>query len=283
MTPSDRLAAAEARGRFAREAARREGEIELARAALLVAAEDDSGCDVEGTLDALARMGEEAGAQVRAYPGAAVVALNRYLFEELGFTGNRHEYNDPHNSFLNRVVERRTGLPITLSVVYMEVGRRAGLHVEGVGMPGHFIVRARAGEEGPAVLVDPFNGEVVDEEDCRLRLEEIYGGRVALTPEHLRAVTTREILVRMLTNLKGVYAAAQLYRRALAAVERILLLTPHAVSERRDRGMLLAQLERLHEAAADVQAYLRLEENAPDSENVREQLRKIQARLAMLN
>lgn len=283
MTPSHRLAAAEARRRFAGEVLRREGEIDLSRAALFVAAEEDAGCDVERTLGALGRMGEEAGAQVRAYPGAAVVALNRYLFEELGFRGNRDDYNDPRNSFLHRVVERRTGLPITLSVVYMEVGRRAGLAVEGVGFPGHFIVRVRGEGGDPPVLVDPFNREIIDEDDCQHRLDEVYGGRVQLADEHLRAASKREILIRMLMNLKGVYAQAQLYRRALSAVERILLLAPHAVSERRDRGMLLAQLERLHEASAEVQAYLRLNENAPDAENVREQLKKIQLRLAMLN
>ena len=104
-----------------------------------------------------------------------------------------------------------------------------------------------------------------------------------LTAEHLRAVSKREILIRLLTNLKSVYAQGQLYRRALATVERILLLAPHALSERRDRGLLLAQLERLPEAAADVRAYLRLNENAPDVDSVREQLKKIQARQAMLN
>jgi regulator of sirC expression with transglutaminase-like and TPR domain len=283
MTPSDRLAAAEARRRFVREVVRREGEIDLARAALALADEEDAGCDVEASLAALGRMGEEAGAQVRDYAGAPVVALNRYLFEELGFSGNREHYNDPRNSFLHRVIERRTGLPITLSIVYMEVGRRAGLAIEGVGFPGHFIVRVGGGGASPPVLVDPFNREIIDEEDCQHRLDEVYGGQVPLTDEHLRAASKREILVRILTNLKGVYAQAQLYRRALAAVERILIVAPHAVSERRDRGMLLAQLDRLHEAAADVQAYLRLNENAPDADNVREHLKKIQMRLAMLN
>ena len=283
MTPSDRLAAAEARSRFVREVVRREGDLDLARAALALAAEDDAGCDVEASLESLERMGEEARTQVRAYAGAPVVALNRYVFEELGFNGNRENYNDPRNSFLNRVIERRTGLPITLSVLYMEIGRRAGLTIDGVGFPGHFIVRVRGGDEDPPVLVDPFNREIIDEDDCQHRLDEVYGGQVQLADEHLRATSKREILVRMLTNLKGVYAQAQLYRRALAAVERILLDAPHAVSERRDRGLLLAQLDRLHEAVADVQAYLRLNENAPDAENVREQLKKIQMRHAMLN
>lgn len=282
MTPADKVVAAGARSRFALEVLRRGEEINLARAALLVAAEEDGRCDVEASLGALGRMGREARERVADFGGAPVVALNRYVFEELGFAGNREKYYDPRNSLLNRVIERRTGIPITLSIVYMEVGRIAGLEVEGVGMPGHFIVRAR-GEGGAPVLVDPFNREVVDEEDCQHRLDEVYGGQVPLTPEHLRAVSKREILIRLLTNLKAVYAQGQLHRRALAAVERILLLAPHALSERRDRGLLLAQLERLPEAVADMRAYLRLNENAPDVESVREQLQKIQARQAMLN
>ena len=282
MTPADKAAAAVARNRFALEVLRREEEIDLARAALCAAAEDDVGCDVAASIAQLERMGAQARERVEASEGPAVVALNRYLFEEAGLVGNRSDYYDPRNSFLNRVLERRTGIPITLSVVYMEVGRRAGLKVEGVGMPSHFIVRA-TGEAEPPVLIDPFRGEIIDEDDCQRRLDEMYGGQVPLTGEHLRAVSKREILARMLTNLKGIYAQTQHYRRALAAVERILILAPHATSERRDRGVLLAQLDRLPEAAADVQTYLNLNENAPDAESVREQLKKIKKRIAMLN
>jgi regulator of sirC expression with transglutaminase-like and TPR domain len=282
MTPADKVAAAGARSRFALEVLRREEEIDLARAALFAAAEDDAGCDVEASLALLEWMGGEARERIEEAGVERVAALNRYFFEELGFEGNREDYYDPRNSFLNRVLARRKGIPITLSVAYMEVGRRAGMRVEGVGMPGHFIVRAYGGSDA-AVLVDPFHGEVVDEEDCQRRLDEMYGGQVALSDEHLRAVTKREILVRLLTNLKGIYAQAQLYRRALAVVERILVVAPHAVSERRDRGVLLAQLDRPHEAARDVQTYLNLNEQAPDAESVREHLKKIKMRIAMLN
>ena len=303
MTPSDKLAAAGARQGFTAEVLRRGRDVDLARAALFVAAEEDPRCDVGGTLRELERMGEEAGARVRSGGDEPVAALNRYLFGELGFTGETRNYYDPRNSLLHHVVARRAGLPITLSLVYMEVGRRAGLRVEGVGRPGHFIVRAGVAGEG-AALVDPFHGRLLDEEDCQRRLDEIYGGRVRLAPEHLRPAGAREILVRMLTrlapehlrpagareilvrmltNLKGVYAQARLYRRALACVERILLLAPHAVSERRDRGALLAELGRVHESVAEVRAYLRLAENAPDAGEVREQLKKIEARAAMLN
>ena len=282
MTPADKVSAAGARGRFVLEVLKREEEIDLARAALFVAAEDDKLCDVEGSLAVLERMGAEARSQVESYAGPPVAALNRYLFEELRFEGNRANYYDPRNSMLNHVIDRRTGIPITLSIVYMEVGRRAGVSAEGVGMPGHFVVRAWSDADAP-VLVDPFNADVIDEEDCQHRLDEIYGGQVPLSKEHLLSVSKREILVRLLTNLKAIYVQAQLYRQALACVERILILAPYALGERRDRGILLAQLDRLSEAVSDVQKYLRLAENAPDAENVREQLKKIQMRLAMMN
>ena len=282
MTPADKVVAAGARSRFALEVLRRGEEINLTRAAMLVAAEEDPRCDVEGALGQLERMGEVARSRVEASGGPPVAALNRYLFEELGFEGNGRNYYDPRNSLLHLVVERRTGLPITLSVVYMEVGRRAGLRVEGIGLPGHFVVRAE-GDDGEPVLVDPFHGRTLDEDDCQQRLDEIYGGQVPLAEEHLRGVGAREILVRLLTNLKGVYAQARLYRRALACAERILTLAPYALSERRDRGVLLAELGRLPEAVADLRAYLKLAENAPDAGPVREQLKKTETRLAMMS
>jgi regulator of sirC expression with transglutaminase-like and TPR domain len=283
MTPSDKLAAADARRRFAAEVLRAEAAVSLARAALLLAAEEEPRrCDVAGCLRLLEEWGARARARVAAGAAGPVEALNQYLFGELGFRGNEDDYYDPRNSLLHRVLERRTGIPITLSIVYMEVGRRAGLEVEGVGLPGHFVVRA-APPGGEPMLVDPFNAKATDEEECQQRLDVIYGGQVTLGEEHLRAVGVRAILARVLGNLKAVYVQAQLPRRALAAVERILLLAPHDLGERRDRGALLAQLGRLPEAIAETQSYLNLRPDAPDAEAVREQLKKMRARLSMLN
>ena len=283
MTPADKLAAAEVRRRFASEVSRPGGEIDLARAALLVGAEEEPRrADVGRCLARLDEMGEEARARAVSGGGSRVEALNRYLFEELGFAGNEADYYDPRNSMLHQVLGRRKGIPITLSIVYAEVGRRAGLRVEGVGLPGHFIVRAFEGG-GEGVLVDPFNRRTTDREECQSRLDVIYDGRLELNEEHLRAVGPRPILARVLGNLKAVYVQARLFRRALAAVERILLLAPAALEERRDRGMLLAQLERLPEAIAETQLYLNLSPDAPDADAVREQLKKMQARQAMLN
>ena len=284
MTPFDRLAADEARGQFAAEVSRPDPALRLARAALLVGKEEEPRvCRVERCLAQLDSMGEEARARIERGAGSRVEALNQYLFEEQGFTGNVVEYYDPRNSMLHRVLERRLGIPITLSIVYMEVGLRAGVRVEAVGLPGHFIVRAYERDGAAGVLVDPFNRKVTDEEECQQRMDGIYDGAITLGPEHLSATGVRAILTRVLGNLKAVYVQAQLFRRALAAVERILLVTPHDIEERRDRGMLLAQLNRMGEAVADTQTYLNLAPNAPDADSVREQLKKMQIRLAMLN
>jgi regulator of sirC expression with transglutaminase-like and TPR domain len=285
MTPADKLAAAEVRRRFAAEVSRPAGEVDLARAALLIGAEEEPRrAEVSRCLARLDEMGEEARARAVRRGGPKVEALNRYLFEELGFVGNESDYYDPRNSMLHQVLGRRTGIPITLSVVYIEVGRRAGLRVEGVGLPGHFVVRAFEDEGDEAgVLIDPFNRRTTDAEECQSRIDLIYDGKLELSEEHLRAVGAHSILARMLGNLKAVYVRAALFRRALAAVERLILLAPSDLDERRDRGMILAQLGRLHEAIADTQTYLNLSPNAADADAVREQLKKMQARQAMLN
>jgi len=283
MTPFDKLAAAEARSRFASEVLQPDSAVSLARAALLVGAEEEPrACDVGRCLARLDELGEQARARIARADGSAVEALNRYLFDEQRFEGNEADYYDPRNSMLHRVLERRAGIPITLSIVYIEVGRRAGLSVEGVGLPGHFIVRV-LDVEGGKVLVDPFNRRVTDREECQRRLDVIYEGKVELMDEHLRAVGARSILARVLGNLKAVYVQAQLFRRALAAVERILLINPHDLDERRDRGMILAQLGRMPQAIAETQSYLNLAPDAMDADAVREQLKKMRIRQAMLN
>ncbi|MDQ3684216.1 MAG: transglutaminase-like domain-containing protein [Acidobacteriota bacterium] len=283
MTPFDKLAAADSRGRFARLALRPDREFNVAEASLLVAAEDDSRCDVARCLALLDEWGGEAQTRLRDERGAArIAAFNSFMFEELGFAGNQQNYHDPRNSFLNRVLERRTGIPITLSIVYREVARRAGLSAAGIGFPGHFLVRVAEGfSEG--LLVDPFNRTIVDEEDCQEWLDNMYGGQVPLTAEHLRTATPREIIIRLLRNLKGIYAGAHLHRRALAVIERILLLAPQAFDERRDRGALLVQLGRYAEAVADLKTYLTFSPNAPDADAVREQLKRAHNLAAMRN
>ncbi len=281
MTPESKLRAAAARSRFAASAGQR-GELDLAQAALLIAAEDDH-VDVSHYLAVIDQLGRDAAALVAANPGAGIEVFNDFLFQQNGFHGNQTRYYDPHNSHLHKVLDDRIGIPITLAIVYLEVGRRAGLETEGVGMPGHFIVRVREAGALEALLVDPFDARVIDRTDCQARLDELFAGSVALNDEHLRGSNSREILARLLTNLKAIYTRARMYRQALSAVERILLLRPQDAAEQRDRGALLAQLDRLPEAIWSTQLYLQLYPRANDADEVKEQLYVMQRQLAAMN
>lgn len=287
MTPANKLAAREARRQFELVARQPDAAIDLAQAALLVACEEEPYFEPSRYRARLYELGLEARERVERLErqgGEPVLALNDYLFTELGLGGNQENYYDARNSLLHHVIERRRGIPITLSIIYMEVGRRAGLWTEGVGLPGHFIVRVRERAESLAgTLVDPFHGQIVDREDCQQRLDQVYGGQLRLNEAHLRPATSREILVRLLRNLKAIYVQAALYQQAASIVERILLLSPQSTEERRDRGMLLSQVGRYTEAIGDVQSYLRQAPDAPDAEAVREQLKKMQGRRAMLS
>ncbi|MDQ3755576.1 MAG: tetratricopeptide repeat protein [Acidobacteriota bacterium] len=285
MTPQGKSQAQEARQRLAALAAQPEASIDLAHAALLIAAEEQPGLDVERYRALLLELGVTARERVARAQGSAIKALNRFVFEELGFVGNHENYYEPSNSLLHEVLKRRRGIPITLSLVYIDVGRRAGLAIEGVGLPGHFIVRAQAMTDAGAetALVDPFNGKIIDEDECQQRLDGMYGGQAPLTEEMLRPARPREILVRLLRNLKAIYAQSQLYRRALAITDRILLFAPDAHHERRDRGALLAQLGHYAAGITEIETYLQRAPQAPDAERVREQLKKLRLQMAMLN
>jgi regulator of sirC expression with transglutaminase-like and TPR domain len=197
-------------------------------------------------------------------PQRIVAQINAYLFDEQGFHGNQEDYYDPRNSFLNDVLDRKTGLPITLSVLYIEIGRYVGLPIVGVGMPGHFLV-AYTAQPGP-FWIDPFHGgEVLSREDCATRLQQIYGQSLAWHDTYLEPVSDHNILRRMLYNLKAIYAQREDYNRALSIVERLLLLTPGVPTEMRDRGLLHAQLGHLEAALDDLQHYRQLAVDAPDA------------------
>lgn len=259
--------------------------MRLDRAALLIGAEDEAyrNVSVERYLSQLDELAEEARSFMAVSQSGETEAFNYFLFELKRFAGNQLDYYDPRNSFLNEVIDRRLGIPITLSVVYMEVGRRAGLDVEGVGLPGHFIVRVREVGLSEALLVDPFHGVMLTREDCQDRLDTVYDGLVSLSDEHMRAASTPEILVRMLRNLKSVYTRSGLFKQALACIDRILILTREDVTEHRDRGMLLARLERFEEGAREIEFYLQTAPDATDHTTVREQLNSLRQQQAMRN
>src|SRR5256885_3325700 len=200
MTPAD------ARDAFTRLLQTPEPELDLAEAALLIAAEEYPDLRPSVYLEQIARMGTELKRRIRAEvePRRVVETANTYLFEELHLKGNREEYYDPRNSFLNDVIERRVGIPITLAVLYIAIGERAGLPVRGVGMPGHFLVKYAPASSGE-IFIDAFNGRTLSRQECAKMLEDMYGGTVKMRPALLEPSTKRQILARILNNLKSLY------------------------------------------------------------------------------
>jgi len=235
----------------------------VAPAALAIARVEYPGLDPDPYVQRLERMGEAAAARLHARReskvDSQVATLNAYLFEELGFTGNRERYDDPRNSFLNEVLDRRTGIPISLSVIYLEVGRRAGLRLEGVNFPGHFLVRAVAEPGTEDLIVDPFHaGALLSEVDCRQLLRQHLGEEAAFDPALLATATRQQIIVRMLVNLKRLYVRMRSFPQARFIADLLLTVDPSALSELRDRGLLSYHMEDFAAALRDLEAYLRL-------------------------
>ncbi|MEM7417252.1 MAG: transglutaminase-like domain-containing protein [Gemmatimonadota bacterium] len=263
---------------LAEELNRSESELDLARAALLIAKEEYPQLSVELYLARLDQVAEEVKDRL-ANESAPLVVLNEIistLYERRKLAGNRAAHHDPRNSFLNDVLDRGVGAPITLGIVLLEVGWRLGLPVEGVNFPGRFLVRYR----GSAIrlLVDPYDGGAIRFEDqAQEILDQGYGGVVAMRDAFLRPSSKRDILVRLLTGLKSIYTKVGDDRRALAVVERMLMILPTAPLISRSRGMLLAKLGRLSEAADQLEAYLRVSPTAGDKADVLEMVRELRA------
>jgi len=270
------------------------GETDLAEAALVIAAEHDPQVDIPLCLRRLDKWAAAAAPAVaRAEDSAGQArALIAAIHGKLGFAGNAADYYDPRNSYFHRVLERRTGIPITLAVVYLAIGRRLGVDVQGVGFPGHFLV-AIAPE--PRVIVDPFAGCVLTWEQCQERLTASLGPDAVLGAHHLAAATPREILVRMLRNLKHIFVraatdggtpaaeAAAADRDALACCDRILLLTPEDPAELRDRGFVHGRMGHAAEAYADLERALQLAPHAEWAEAVRRGLPALRMLAGPLN
>ena len=256
----------ETRRRFAALVSRPQGDFRLGEGALLIAQEAYPNLDVATYLHRLDTMAEAVKHQLglELDPRHIVATLNAYLFEAQGFYGNQEDYYDPRNSFLNDVLDRKTGIPITLSVLYLDIGRQVGLPIVGVGLPGHFIVQYAAQPE--QFWIDPFHrGQVLTRQDCMARLHDIYGQTLPWYEAHLQPVSDHDILRRMLHNLKAIYLQRHDYDRALSIVEWLLLLTPGVPTEVRDRGLLHSQLGHLEAALDDLQHYLQLSLEAPDA------------------
>jgi regulator of sirC expression with transglutaminase-like and TPR domain len=274
---------------------------DLAAPAFLIARLEFPKLDPGPYLDRLDEMGETAMQRIASDPGhdaplaARVDSLNRYLFNELGFIGNREHYEDPRNSCLNEVLDRRTGIPITLALIYIEVARRAGLRAEGVNFPGHFLVRAlddlHTDDPGDGLIVDPFHaGAILNEDDCRRMLSRHAGDDAAWEPALLARATRRQILVRMLLNLKRLYVRWRSFPQARAVADLLLTLSPSAVTELRDRGLLAYHMNDFPAALRDLERYLSIarigdvdEEQRKDHAQVWEHVKALRRRVASLN
>jgi regulator of sirC expression with transglutaminase-like and TPR domain len=237
----------------------------LAPAALAIAGVEYPALDSAPYLQRLERMGEAAAGRLQRHHGTGahveIATLNAYLYEELGFSGHREHYDDPRNSFLNEVFDRRMGIPISLAVVYLEIGRRAGLRLEGVNFPGHFLVRAPAEPIGgdDDLIIDPFHsGALLSEVDCRHLLRQHVGEEAAFDRALLATATRQQIVVRMLVNLKRLYVRMRSFPQARAIADLLLAVDPSALGELRDRGLLAYHMEDFAAALKDLEAYLRL-------------------------
>jgi regulator of sirC expression with transglutaminase-like and TPR domain len=259
----------------------------LAPAAMAIARLEYPRLEPTPYLERIEALGREAARRVsRGGPGATlearVAAVSRFLYDEQGFSGNREHYDDPRNSFLNEVLDRRVGIPITLSAVYMEVGRRAGVPVFGVGLPGHFVVKLEAA--GDEVLVDPFHaGAILTREHCQERLDRIFGGRVKMEPRMLDAVTPRQMLERMLRNLKAIYAKEEDHQRALRVLELLLRIPPTNLDDLRDRGLVYAALDCYGLAVRDLEAYLSSSAPAKRTKELMSALASLRGKAARVN
>lgn len=270
-----------ARRRFRALVRRAEPEIDLAVAAQCIAWEDEGSRtpeDVVRRLDILANAVQQRLGDTRD-PQAMIATLNSYLFDELHFRGNTWDYSDPMNSYLDRVLATRTGLPITLSIVYMELGRRLGLALAGLALPGHFLVQYTA--PGYALFIDPFHsGRFWSFAECEAHILATYQ---QVTPARMQQIMTpptkRAILARMLQNLKFSYAEREDWARALAAVERILLIERDSLHEIRDRGLLRSRLGQYHLALEDLERYYRRAPRATDIPMIKQQAQLMAAAL----
>jgi len=278
--------------RFAELLAREEAQIDLARACLLISQDAYPGLDVEGYLGEIERFAARLRGRLQGSRGAEdrVVELNQFLFDELGFHGNARDYYDPRNSYLNEVLDRRMGIPLTLSVLYLEVGRRIGLALEGVSFPGHFLVRLPL--RGAMLVLDPFSGgEPQSETDLRARLRRVVpAGTTGPVPleelpldQFLEPAGKRQILARLLRNLKGIYREADKPERLLEVLNRMLTVAPEAHGELRERGLVYQRLECYRAALKDLSDYSSLEPDAPDIEDVRTKVLELSALCARLN
>jgi len=259
--------------------------IDLVRGALTIARTEYPELNIESYVRRVDELAFQAEARVTEIGDASetISAINYVLFQQAGFQGNRDDYYDPRNSFLNDVLDRCLGIPITLALIYMEVGRRLGFPLFGVGMPGHFLLK-NYDIDGSETLIDCFNGgDILDAQDCQRRLDEIYSGQMTLRPEFLFAVSRRQMLTRILNNLKTVYMTARNFKKVLPLVDLVLVIYPRSPEDVKQRALLRYSLGQAKAAAEDLEEYLKMSPEASDSDEIRQTALSIRRMLALMN
>ncbi len=267
-----------ARKAFSEIAALDESVFSLDRAALSLGLEEYPELDIDHylrRLDTLAARTEVLIGDTRSAMNV-IEGLNEVLFIQEGLRGNSEDYYDPRNSYVNEVLDKKSGIPISLSVIYMEVARRIGFTLEGVGFPGHFVIKHTS--QGKEILIDAFNqGRILRPDNLQELLDRIYGGTVSVQPAFLQPMDKKGIISRMLFNLKGIYYQKEQYYKALSIVEWILILNPGMSSEIRDRGLLYMQTSLFAKALADLEYYLSHTSSPEDSSNIQGHIKTLRS------
>ena len=261
---------------------RPEEQISLAEAALAIAASEYPNLDAQRYIRRLDGMAETLAGRVAGEtdPFRIIAQINHFLYQEEGFFGNTQEYYDPRNSFLNEVLDRKVGIPITLSTIYLEIAERLRFPLVGVGMPGHFLVKHPYFQ----ILIDPFGqGRILTESDCKTRMEQVLGDSVEFHPSFLDGVGKRHIVMRMLNNLRAIYLNARQYAKALEITDLSLAVQPDSAEEHKQRAALLLHLRRYSEAAAELHFYVEHSPDADDAQEVRETLANLRRTIAQMN
>ena len=278
----DSKGTADFRELFTLQVQRPEEDLEMDRAALYLAGEEYPDMDVDshlGSLDSLAQQ-IMAGFSDGASPAEQTSHLGRYLFDELGFKGNSGDYYSPDNSYFNRVLETKTGIPITLSLLVLEVAKRIGLRCQGVGLPGHFLV----GLENQDLYLDPFNaGTLLTADGCRDLVERLFGDQMTWNDDFLIPCTKYDFLFRMLNNLKVIYEQKEEYVKALGMVQRMRIVLPALPSLYKDLALCHYQLQEYRLAIQNLENYLQEAGEPEDADRVRGQIEGIWSTLNRLN
>ena len=265
-----------ARQSFSKIAGLDEDAFPLDRSALIIALEEYPELDIQLYLRKLDTFAAQAETLIGIdkSPINCIESINEILFVQEGLRGNHKDYYDPRNSYLNAVLDRRLGIPITLSIIYIEVARRIGFKIDGMGVPGHFLIKHIAQDRD--IIIDAFEmGRILTLNDCQELIDEIHNGAVTLNASLLQPMEKRAIITRMLYNLKGIYTQKEEHQKALAIIDKILALNPWTPSEMRDRGLLYMETSLFAKALADLESYLKNVVSPEDTPNIQSHIKML--------